>query len=547
MKRALLISTFCIAILSSCFNSPFRKELDIAESLLQIRPDSSLAIVESIDREALITREEKARYALLVSAALDKNYIDVSSDSLIKKAVEYYSVRNDRQHRMMSYYYQGLFLNNAGDFAAAMVALEKAEKDALDLEDHLYAGLILRTKGDIYNKTLNHKTAQLCFKKAIPHFKYLENQDYAAFAELGLANIYINSQEFSLAEQQLDSVLNYNNDYLNSYCSFNKAIIQIEKYKNPVEAIRLFKVSPQDLFDLHDYSYYALAMERVGQRDSADILFSKAYALCNSPEDTVTVDFMYANVLHNRGKNSEAYQLTRNEAFVQDSLTRVLLQQSVSNAQRDYYKTESQLHEERLKRFRIRNSLGIATVLLSLALLSGITISYRKRKEQEIQEQMLKISIAQSELQQAEQINAHLLGSLFSERINNLDKISGDYVSAASDKERMAALKKFKAEIALMRTNEDLFLSLETDLDRYCDGVMTKLQNQVPSIKGENRKLIALFFAGLPYSTVQLIMNSVSVGSLKTARSRLRSEIRAANAPDETLFMRLLDMKSSRQ
>ena len=144
------------------------------------------------------------------------------------------------------------------------------------------------------------------------------------------------------------------------------------------------------------------------------------------------------------------------------------------------------------------------------------------------------------------QENASLLGSLFSEKFNHLDKLSADYLYADSDKERMVAKKKFKDEIASMRA-EDLFLSLETDLDRFCDGVMTKLKSQVPSIKGENRKLIALFFAGLPYSTVQLVMNSVSIESLKTARSRFRKEIRAANAPDEALFMRFLEMKSSRK
>ena len=97
-----------------------------------------------------------------------------------------------------------------------------------------------------------------------------------------------------------------------------------------------------------------------------------------------------------------------------------------------------------------------------------------------------------------------------------------------------------------MRTDEDLFLSLEKDLDRYCDGVMTKLRSQVPSIKGENLKLIALFFAGLPYSTVQVVMNRVSIESLKMARSRFRKEIKAANAPNEAQFMKLLEMKGSR-
>ena len=156
-----------------------------------------------------------------------------------------------------------------------------------------------------------------------------------------------------------------------------------------------------------------------------------------------------------------------------------------------------------------------------------------------------KAIFTQSELQQAEQANASLLGSLFSEKFNHLDKLSADYVRAGNDRERLVALREFKEERAEIRTNDDLFLSLEKDLDQYCDGVMTKLKDQVPAIKGDNRKLISLFFAGLPYSTVQLVMNRVSIESLKTARSRFRREIKAATAPDEELFLRLLEMKNS--
>jgi hypothetical protein len=268
--------------------------------------------------------------------------------------------------------------------------------------------------------------------------------------------------------------------------------------------------------------------------------------LCRDQADSATIDFLHAKAQHLRGNDQYAYLTTRKAAFVQDSLTRVLLQQSVSNAQRDYYKAESQLQEERAERLRERNRLSIAAALLALALLSGLTISYRKRKEQEIKEQMLELSIARSDLHHAEKTNASLLGSLFSEKLNHLDKISGNYIHADSDKERIIALKEFKEEIASMRTDEDLLLSLEKDLDRYCDGVMTKLRSQVPSIKGENLKLITLFFARLPYSTVQLVMNRVSIESLKMARSRFRKEIKAANAPDDALFLNLLEMKGSR-
>ena len=546
MKRTLFTSIILVTLVSACCKTEICKTLDSAESVLQSNPDSCLAIMESIVPSSLETKEERARYALLMSAALDKNYIDVSSDSLIKVAVDYYSIRNDQCRRMQAHYYQGLILFNAKNYTAAMVALEKAEKDAIELEDHLYAGLILRTKSAIYNNTLNNNESLICLADAITHFKYLDNPDYAAYAELGLAISYINSHNFAKAKQQLESVLEYNNENLINNCSLKKAVILVETDDNPVEAIHMFQESPKRLFGFHDYCFYALAMEKIGQKDSSDKHFSNAYAICSCKEDSVTVDFMYADILHQRGNDRKAYLLTRNAAFVQDSLTRVLLQQSVSNAQRDYYKAESQLQEEHAGRLRDRNRLGTATVLLALALLSGLTLSYRKRKEQEIQEQMLKFSITQSELQQAEQTNASLLGSLFSEKFNHLDKLSADYVRACNDRERLIALREFKEEIAAIRTNDDLFLSLEKDLDRYCDGVMTKLKDQVPAIKGENRKLISLFFAGLPYSTVQLIKNRPSIDSLKTARSRFRKEIKAANAPDEALFLRLLEMKNSR-
>lgn len=546
MKNALFISALLAVLVSSCFSSGIKKKLDIAESLLQPRPDSCLAIMESIDGNDLRTREEKARYALLMSAALDKNYVVVTSDSLIRFAVDYYSDRKDQRRRMMANYYQGLIFSSAKDYTTAIVSLEKAEKDALAIEDHLYAGLIYRTMGNVFALTNNNIASQDYTKEAINQFRLIENTDYLAYAQLGLAICYINNNDYVEAKQQLDSVSQYNNDNLRNLHQIYKAIVQVELDGDPIEAASLFRESPKELFDRFDYSYYALAMENIGQKDSTDMLFNDAYALCFDHADSATVDFFRASILHRRGKDQEAYKLTRKAAFVQDSVVRILLQQSVSNAQRDYYKVVSQMQEERTERLRERNRLGVAAALLALALLSGATLSYRKRKEQETKEQMLELSIAQSELHLAEQTNASLLGSLFSEKLNHLDKISGSYVHADSDKERIIAIKEFKEEIASMRTNEDLFFSLEKDLDRYCDGVMTKLREQVPSIKGENQRLIALFFAGLPYSTVQLVMNKVSVESLKTARSRFRKEIKAADAPDEALFLKLLEMKGSR-
>lgn len=543
MKNILLLSAFLTTLLFACMCENVISELDKAELLLQTKPDSCLAIMNSLNTNSLKTNKERARYALLMSAALDKNYIDVYSDSLITIATHYYSIRNDPRRKMMANYYLGQIQNRLGEFPSAIITLEKAEKDALVLEDHLYAGLIFRTKGEVFNQTNNFSSSLSCLQEAIRHFQYLENPEYAYYATLGLAICFINMQDYDSAIRALDRLeLDNIPESLQLLCILQRANIIVECEGVQEDAVSLYKRIPKSYMSPLCYGRYALALESTGQRDSADSRFTNAYSLCQDQADSASIDFLQAKVLHLRGNDSEAYRLTRKAAFVQDSLTQVLLQQSVSNAQRDYYKAESLLQEERAKRLRERNRLGAAVAMLALALISGVSLSYRKRKEEEIKEQMLNLSFAQSELHRAEQTNASLLGSLFSEKLNHLDKLSLNYISADSDKERIAALREFKERIAAMRTDEDLFVSLEKDLDRYCDGAISKLRKQVPSIKGENLKLITLFFAGLPYSTVQLVMNRVSVESLKMARSRFRKEIMATNAPDETLFIKLLEM-----
>ena len=49
-------------------------------------------VLEGIDKSELTSKELEAKYALLLSQALDKNYIDLQSDSIIAPAVRYYDL-----------------------------------------------------------------------------------------------------------------------------------------------------------------------------------------------------------------------------------------------------------------------------------------------------------------------------------------------------------------------------------------------------------------------------------------------------------------------
>lgn len=104
--RYLLTISFLICVLTFCGRQDVVTEsLDRAESCMSDRPDSALAILEALDSTQFNSRRQNARYALLKSIALDKNYIDRTDDSLVNIAVNYYRHRRNALYKFKSYYY----------------------------------------------------------------------------------------------------------------------------------------------------------------------------------------------------------------------------------------------------------------------------------------------------------------------------------------------------------------------------------------------------------------------------------------------------------
>ena len=97
-----------------------REKLNVAENLMNAHPDSALAILDNIPSAGINNREVAARYALLKSIALDKNYIDTTNFDVLQPAIDYYIKNGKPDEKLRTYYYQGRIYQNKGDDDAAM-------------------------------------------------------------------------------------------------------------------------------------------------------------------------------------------------------------------------------------------------------------------------------------------------------------------------------------------------------------------------------------------------------------------------------------------
>ena len=140
----------CCTVLSCADDSAVMEELDWAEAVMEEHPDSALALLDTLDRSRLTTREARARHALLYSQALDKNYIELTTDSIIRPAAQYYARHGSPNDRLKAQYYLGCIFRNASDWEQAIEHFVNAEKYVDRATDWQAVGRLYSAKRAIY-------------------------------------------------------------------------------------------------------------------------------------------------------------------------------------------------------------------------------------------------------------------------------------------------------------------------------------------------------------------------------------------------------------
>lgn len=108
-----------------------------AESLMGSKPDSALTILDSITPKMLNSKKEKARYALLKSMALDKNYIDTTTFDVLQPAIDYYLKKGSADEKLRTYYYQGRIYQNRHNPDSAMQSFMRGREYGVQATDTL--------------------------------------------------------------------------------------------------------------------------------------------------------------------------------------------------------------------------------------------------------------------------------------------------------------------------------------------------------------------------------------------------------------------------
>ena len=165
------------ALLVACGREPDARLLR-AEAMMEERPDSALALLDSIGSRSLCSDADRAKYSLLTSMALDKNYIDTTDFSILQDAIDFYSNHGSEDEKLQTYYYQGRIFMNRGENSEAMKSFVKALDLSSQSTDTLTIARVLCAQSVIFESTYD-------FDKSI-------NNRLRAAALFGLKNKHAN-------------------------------------------------------------------------------------------------------------------------------------------------------------------------------------------------------------------------------------------------------------------------------------------------------------------------------------------------------------------
>lgn len=149
----IIITLMIVVLLASCNrNTPILEQMDMAENLMNTKPDSALTILENIPVTNIKGKEIAARYALLKSMALDKNYIDTTTFDVLQPAIDYYLKKGSPDEKLRTYYYQGRIYQNQGDDDSAMQSFLNGRDLKQVVTDSLLLAHTLVAQGTLYLK-----------------------------------------------------------------------------------------------------------------------------------------------------------------------------------------------------------------------------------------------------------------------------------------------------------------------------------------------------------------------------------------------------------
>lgn len=527
-------------LMVSCSDFKEQEVLTHVEAVIEAHPDSALTLLRGVDKASLGSDKERARYALLMSMALDKNYIDTTSFDVIQPAIEYYLDRDKGtpDDKLRTYYYQGRIFQNQGDRDNALNSFVKGLDMSSESNDSLTVARTFVASGGIYDEfydfdsyTTNYLKAAVIYKDLSlkwNEFDCLLNALDGAIllgdkpkgdSIMALCNGFgdlDNEQKLSLPGYRLSHALKFED------ISKIKQLIEYQEGNYNLDTNGLLNLA-KAYYKLGDYVKAKNLLNHINN---------------NSPEyDILKYQAILVPVLENIGDYKGALIVYKEFSHSIDSINTFKFDQKAQTIEEKHKLELKAQYDARQKDRIIWGCVGLAMLLCIVILVYAL---YVKRLKVEHTSDLLQIQNLQNNLFERDRRQEEVSGkieSLFSTRFKLLDELASSYFEC---KETGQEQKRIYAEVknSIVDFSSDATTQELIDIvNGYKNGLMDHFKADYPKLSASQYRLALYLFCGFSLSSISIFIDS-DLRNIYVYKSRLKSIIAKGESPRKEEYLR---------
>ena len=490
----LIAVTELSTVMTSCRRSRTVAALVEADSLMWTRPDSSLALVQSVSPDTL-DDENRAYHALLLTQAQFRNNIYPDTDTIINRALDFYADNHNRERLTRSLIYKGFVYEINSRPSDAMDWYLKAE-DNVGADDYRNLCNIYLRKAVLYRDYFaNYNEDIYSFKKALNIYKLLNDSTFQLFCLGNIGGLYrktnIDSAKFYLREaiDMAYSLGDSSKYYID--CEYLIRLNIMNGEYDKAKKLLLEKISSKSAYLNNDY-YYDLSMiyAKTNNVDSAELILSFASKPVNNPELDAKLKVEIA-IAEARGDFKKASEIGEKEKLFAKKLTNNNVKTALYDKENKHITNINLSLKGKNKQ---RTYIGII-LILSLIFVSAILVYFKFKKEKELQNK--------------------------------------------SDKSQLDLIKAFvNSAKAGININEDVFddefwISLKSYLNNTQNNIINKIEAKHSPLPEKELRFIELICLNLNSAEIAFCLGYSRASSVRTLKVRLRDKFRIDSSVED--------------
>lgn len=504
-------------------------------------PDSALKILSYINNRDLRSEELQAKHSLVLSYALDKCYIDVDRDTLIRVAYDYYDRGQDTHAKMMSNYLMGRVHFNASEYSTALLYFLNAEEYANEESDNFYLGLIYRNVSSVYSSVFSNKEAVVYGEKSLEHFKAYGDKLYVDWAIVDLARFYHNAQDYSKS-------IVVHNEFLNGIDSDDNPSLCAEAMRNLAssyyavdslsQCISLYeRVLSLDSTVMvgNDYTLLGMAYVKVGRLANAKDVASKV-------EKEGERQLIYYRINRSNKDYEDALYAFEQAHDMQNNIVRAISTQDVTSVGVEFFRYRNIIKSQQL--YLSYLTIGIVCFLCCVILLISIIIRYRHRLlKRELDENMALVAGLRVKIVDNEDLLLNkqlLIEQLFSSHFEAFNRLSDAYYGCKGlSNEKLKIYNEVMSILSDVASNQNTIIKMEEFINRYKDGLMVKFNQSFPHFSRLDVNLFMYIVLGFSARAISIFLNE-KIDVVYNRKSRLKQKIQKSDVLNKECFLELM-------